>query len=250
MNRCFVMSTILLAACGKDSSSPRIQPLLSIVAGDGQVDTVGKTLPVQVGAKLTDALSGAPLSGRMLDWVAVDGGSLFVPATQTGSDGIARNTFTLGPHAGTQRVVARYVDPETGAPVTLDTAQATALAAVAALLWANKDPGPYQPGIAHGISVRGAELFSLYYGFLDGSGNRTAVCGPITWTYFGNGGFPDDTISAVGSPVALDNNVMRQDFIITGPGASGMDFLARATCVQESDQAFFDHSDIPVGYQP
>ena len=250
MNRCFFMSTILLAACGKDSSSPRIQPLLNIVAGDGQVDTVGKTLPVQLGAQLTDALSGAPLPGRVLNWVAVDGGSLFVPVTQTGSDGVARNTFTLGMRAGTQRVVARYVDPETGAPVTLDTAQATALAAVAALLWANKDPEPYQPGIAHGINVRGAQLFSLYYGFLDGSGNSTGVCGPITWSYFGNGGFPDDTISEVGSPVALDNNVVRQDFIITGPGASVMDFLARATCVQEDAQTFFDHSDVPVGYQP
>ena len=74
MNRCFLMSTILLAACGQDSSSPRIQPLLSIVAGDGQVDTVGKTLPVQLGAQLTDASSGAPLPVRVLNWVAVDGG--------------------------------------------------------------------------------------------------------------------------------------------------------------------------------
>lgn len=118
----------LLAACGKDSPAPVIVPSLSIVEGDAQRDTVGRALPVQLGAKLVDSASGAPLAGRVLNWVVVDGGGqVFAPITQTGSQGLARNQWTLGMAVGRQKLVARYIDPESGEAVTLDTATATAV---------------------------------------------------------------------------------------------------------------------------
>jgi hypothetical protein len=103
-------------------------PQLVIVAGDRQTDTVGRTLAAQIQARLTDALNGAPLPGRIVNWIVVEGGgSVFAPVGQTGSDGVARQTWTLGMTVGKQKLVARWIDPETGATVTLDSALATAL---------------------------------------------------------------------------------------------------------------------------
>lgn len=135
-----VPSRILLATlvlgCADASAPPAlIVPQLAIVAGDVQTDTVTRTLPVQLGAKLTDQASGAPLGNRVVSWLVVEGGgAVFAPVSQTGSDGVARQSWTLGPVAGRQRLVARYIDPETGEPVTLDTAQATGTPDVAAVV--------------------------------------------------------------------------------------------------------------------
>jgi hypothetical protein len=211
---------------------------------------VGKTLPVQLGAKLTDANSGAPLSGRILNWAVVQGnGTLFVAVTQTGSDGVGRNSWTLGTVTGSQKVVARYIDPGTGTPVTLDTARATALVAAATLLWANNDgPWPHPTGTAWNTPpVHNGDTLRLYYGFKDQYGNlEAAACGSVNWTWGGNGGFGDDTVTISGAPAPLANKAWQQDFVIKGPGSSLLTFLPTAACVPPPA----DILGIPVNYQP
>lgn len=252
--RSFHLITVipLITACSSASSAP-IQPQLSFVAGADQTDTVGKTLPVQLGAKLTDAASGAPLAGRVVNWAVVDGGgTLFVPVTQSGNDGVSRNSWTLGGHAGVQTVVARYIDPDTGTPITLDTARATALVGKAALLWANTDgPWPHPTGIAYSIGiVHSGQTFTLYYGFIDQFGNTgAATCGPVDWRFSGDGGFANDTVTTPGSPVLLPNQAFSQDFAIAGPGASNMR-VEFTSCVPGTTGYIYAQPDLPVNYQP
>lgn len=118
---------ITVAACG-ETTQPTIVPQLSIIAGNAQVDTIGKTLPTQIAAILRDRQSGAPLPGRIVNWVIVDGGGqVFAPVVQTGLDGVARQTWTLGMTPGGQTLVVRWLNPDTGEPVTFDTARATAV---------------------------------------------------------------------------------------------------------------------------
>ncbi len=119
---------VLLGACGGSPTTPSvIRPQVNIALGQSQVDTVGRTLPIQIGARLINATTGAPLPQYILNWSAVDGGQLFANVTETGPDGIARNAITLGNHSGIQRFTARYIDPTTGEAVTLDTVFSRAL---------------------------------------------------------------------------------------------------------------------------
>ncbi len=248
--RTLLIPLLLLAACGHDSPAPQIHASLAFVSGDAQVDTVGKTLPVQLGAKLMDANSGAPLPGRILNWSVVNGGgTLFVAVTQTGSDGVGRNSWTLGPIAGEQKVVARYIDPDTGEPVTLDTARATALVRTAALLWANNDgPFPHPSGYAWNTPpMHSGQRFSLYYGFWDQYGNLGApTCGSVAWQFGGNGGFGDDTVT-LSAPAPLANEAWVQDVVITGPGVSLVTFYPTASCLPSQPR---DVLGVPVNYQP
>jgi hypothetical protein len=129
MKHSLLLFIVLLAACGTDGTAPpAIIPELSIIAGNAQTDTIGKTLATQITAALTDKASGAPLAGRIVNWVVVEGGGqVFAAVVQTGADGMARQQWTLGMTPGSQKLVARWLNPDTGEPVTLDTAYATAL---------------------------------------------------------------------------------------------------------------------------
>lgn len=174
-----------LVGCGNDPggpSAPAVAPLLSIIAGDVQTDTVMRQLPVQVAARLTDKLSGVPLAGRVVNWVVIEGGgTIFAAVTQTGSDGVARQPYTLGPIAGRQRLVARWLDPETGEPITLDTASAFAVPgrAAAAFIAPTSDT-------ARGV-VGARMTLSIEYGYTDAWGNRTwsgcADPDSVGWTW-------------------------------------------------------------------
>jgi hypothetical protein len=228
------LAVMMAFACGGDSQGPRIQPSLSFVSGDAQSDTVGKTLPIQLGARLTDAGTGQPVAGRILTWSTVDGGSLFVTITQTGSDGIGRNSFTLDTHVGTQRVVARYIDPDTGEPVTLDTAVATAVAGRANVVWMNPE----------GTVTAGKGTLSVYYGFWDSYFNETWACAdPVHWQITGNGGFTMDTVQTL-SVVQIDSVTgWRQDFEISGAGASTIRLEPVTSCKTNVNY-------LTVNYQP
>lgn len=185
MKRLILLSFLVLAC--SDSQAPQVEviPLLSIVAGDGQQDTVGRTLPVSIAARVTDRTSGAPLPDRVVNWFALDGGEVFAPVSQTGSDGIAKQTWTLGSAAGPQRLVARWINPETGEPITLDTAQATALADVAAIFEASVGPNP-TPGAGNVFAV--GDTILVEYRFLDAHRNPTIACADggspnrVAWT--------------------------------------------------------------------
>lgn len=174
MTRSAFVGLLLLAACSKDSAAPKLVPQLSIVEGNAQRDTVGRTLPVQLGAKLIDSATGQPLAGRVLNWIVVDGGgSVFATITQTGSQGLARNAFTLGHGAGAQKVVARYIDPETGDPVTLDTARAMATPDVAVQFLAGFGPNP-NPAGSNVLAVGDTGL--VVFSYRDAWTNAGAPC--------------------------------------------------------------------------
>jgi len=163
-----LIAVALLAACGENASQPTIVPQLSIIAGNAQIDTIGKVLPTQIAAALRDKESGAPLAGRIVNWVVIEGGGqVFAPVVQTGADGIARQTWTLGMTTGRQRVVARWIDPATGEPLTLDTASATAMPAHAVSFM-----------VAFGGSNQLAvgDTATILYWYRDQYGNRNAPC--------------------------------------------------------------------------
>lgn len=166
MKRLVLLSFVVLAC--SDSQAPQMIPQLSIRAGNNQITTVGKELPQAVEALLSDKTSGAPLPGRVVNWVVISGGgSVFAGVTETGVDGIAKQRWTLGGMVGEQRVVVRWVEPATGEPVTIDTAKAQAIAGVAAELHAQHS-GPSS------LAVGGEGL--IEYWFEDDWGNETTVC--------------------------------------------------------------------------
>lgn len=182
----FILLYFLILACSESQAPPPVSPLLSITRGNDQSDTVGKELPVPIEARLSDAGSGTPLPGRVVNWLVVaGGGTVFASATQTGSDGIAAQRWTLGGTAGEQRLVARWIDPETGQAVTIDTAKAVAMAGIAAILEVNFGPNG-NPAGGNVWAVNDTVL--VEYRFLDTYRNHTTSCADggsidrIVWT--------------------------------------------------------------------
>jgi len=172
-----VVSALAFAACSDAGGpAPVVVPQLAIVAGDLQTDAVMRTLPVQLGAKLTNKATGEPLPGRIVNWVVVEGGgAVFAAVTQTASDGVARQSWTLGPHAGGQKLIARWMNPETGESVTLATARAIATPDTAVsfeiipvTLWVRYDS--LQTDTVR-IEVQSADAY----------GNQTSACADLGW---------------------------------------------------------------------
>lgn len=166
MKRLMVLSFVVLAC--SDSQAPPMAPQLLITAGNNQSGPVGQELPQSVSARLSDKTSGAPLAGRVVNWVVLSGnGSIFAGATQTGGDGIAKQRWTLGGSVGEQRLVVRWIDPDTGEPVTIDTAkaQATPGPAVEFFAWTT---GP--------TTLTIGEERAVEYWFEDSWNNPTTVC--------------------------------------------------------------------------
>ncbi len=88
-------------SCGDDQSAP-VAGALEIVSGDGQSAEVGTSLSQQVVVRVTDD-QGTPTSGIQVSWNVTAGGGSVTPAqSQSGSDGRASTTWTLGTSAGQQ----------------------------------------------------------------------------------------------------------------------------------------------------
>jgi hypothetical protein len=225
---------LLILGCSSGSEAPQVHPSVAFVTGGRQSDTVGKT--VQLEAKLSDAGSGAPLVGRILNWsVVTGGGTLFVPVSQTGSDGVAHNSLTLGTVAGPQKIASSYSDPESGAPIS-DTVIVTAVPGAAEVLWMS----PESNGSTWTtLNNSGAHLI-IYFGFLDQYLNPTTACAnqTVQWVVsdtngylgdFSGTGFANDTVQTL--PVLqLDSLTWKQEFVITGPGQAWMKFEPSSPC--------------------
>jgi adhesin/invasin len=97
---------------------------------DSQAARVATALPHPVGLRLTDT-TGRVLSDVRVDWIALDGGTVTAAAVRTDSLGEARATWTLGAHAGRQRLRALIGDGRAVKPVIV---HATALAGPPAAL--------------------------------------------------------------------------------------------------------------------
>ncbi|MDE3006941.1 MAG: Ig-like domain-containing protein, partial [Gemmatimonadota bacterium] len=104
-----------------------------IMAGDEQVDTVGKEAkdPLIVRVMNEDSI---PVQGQIVNWViTAGGGSVFAGTALTDSLGQARESWTLGTIVDSaQAVEARAVDTQSGEKLTFATFTATPVADVPA----------------------------------------------------------------------------------------------------------------------
>ncbi len=77
---------------------------MAAAEGNGQTGPVGNLLPGQLLVLITDEF-GNPVAGVPVDWEAQDG-TVDPTSSVTGADGRAGTSWTLGPSAGAQTVVA------------------------------------------------------------------------------------------------------------------------------------------------
>lgn len=159
-----VLAVLTLAACDAPTEAepePGPPAAFTIVAGNGQTDTVAHLLPDSLVGRLLDAESN-PIAGAVVNWTG--NGTPAGAATQTSADGHARNRWQLATTAGEQSMHAVWVDPATGAPDTLGTFTATALAGPLAtnLL----EPGEHTSGVDT-LRLDGAALIDTYGNVVD-----------------------------------------------------------------------------------
>jgi hypothetical protein len=96
----------------------------TVALADSQQARAATALPHPVGLRLTDT-TGRVVSDVVVEWVALDGGTVAGASARTDSLGEARATWTLGPHAGRQRLRALIGDGRAVKPLIV---HATALA--------------------------------------------------------------------------------------------------------------------------
>jgi hypothetical protein len=105
----------------------------AIALADSQQARAATALPQPVGLRLTDT-TGRVLGDVTIAWVALDGGSVTAAAPRTDSLGEARATWTLGPHAGRQRLRAEIGDGRAVRPVIVHATAVTGPAAALAVV--------------------------------------------------------------------------------------------------------------------
>ncbi|MDZ4675191.1 MAG: hypothetical protein SGI84_12100, partial [Gemmatimonadota bacterium] len=124
-------SSLLLASCGENpvaltSGDPTIA--LTIVSGNNQSGVVGRELPLPLVVKATNA-SGSVIANMTVDFKVTSGnGSMYVVATSTNTNGVARNYWTLGTVAGAAQTIQVRAILSNGTKQVLGTFSATALA--------------------------------------------------------------------------------------------------------------------------
>ncbi|HEV8177988.1 MAG TPA: galactose oxidase-like domain-containing protein [Gemmatimonadales bacterium] len=115
---------------------------LEKVSGDPQTGRVSTVLGAPLVVKVTSA-AGAPVQGVTISWSITGGGSVSEASTQTGANGQASVTRTLGGTAGPQTTLATAADLA-GSPVTF-THTATAASSTGVGRW---DPAFTTPVVA------------------------------------------------------------------------------------------------------
>ncbi len=116
---------------------------LAIAAGDGQTGLAATEIGDSLAVEILDAF-GNPAPGVEIAWSAMGEGSLAFAASVSDSTGIARNSYTLGDHAGVDTVLAAIEG--LGSPVRF-TLTATPNATIAGTIdvspaAAGSSPGP------------------------------------------------------------------------------------------------------------
>jgi hypothetical protein len=134
-----VAASMFISAC-TDSTSTNSQraglpAALQIVGGDQQSGIVGAELPNPLVARVVDSAS-RPVKGQIVNFrVSAGGGTVFAGSAITNDSGTVRERWTLGiSSSDTQRVEARAVDNNTGAPLVFGVFKATALPGAATQL--------------------------------------------------------------------------------------------------------------------
>ena len=119
MGSVFLLTLVGAIAC---DASPMAQQALetgpasmAIIGGNLQVGNVDEPLPDPVVVRVLDG-GGEPIAGQVVNFrVTAGGGSVLAGAVRTDGEGIAQETWTLGPAAAaSQELEARAVDPASG----------------------------------------------------------------------------------------------------------------------------------------
>jgi Bacterial Ig-like domain (group 1) len=128
-----ITAAALVSACAGDEkpiTGIEIAPTMRLVAGvDSQRATVATALPQSIRVRITDQDS-QPVAGFDVGWnVTAGGGTVDSLVSATDANGIARVSWTLGPVAGPQTLVAAIANGST--VVITAIAQAAGISSVA-----------------------------------------------------------------------------------------------------------------------
>jgi hypothetical protein len=101
------LATLACAACGKDAAvGPAPLAGILVVQGDNQSGQVGRELPTPIVLRAVDS-TGNGMLGRTITLIIGSGGGTITPtAGETDSAGEITATWTLGPSATTQSLLA------------------------------------------------------------------------------------------------------------------------------------------------
>ena len=199
----FTIAAVAAAAScgGKDSTAPPTASAIALVAGDGQIGTVGLQLPQPLVVAVTDK-SGAGVAGVAVAWtVTAGGGSISAGSVTTNAQGRASVSWTLGPSVGASNdSVQALVQGLTGSPVSFtasgsavsttvvytDTAafrQATAgLGTPAIVTFEDVDSTPINNTIAGRTPFDGAHYASQGFTFASPGGYALYIApGGLSW---------------------------------------------------------------------
>ncbi len=161
------LACVVLAACGGDTptgDTKRVTASLTLMSGDIQEGVVGQELPQPIVVRAVDA-QGRPVAGQLINFrVTAGGGTVFSGSSITNADGVAQERWTLGPVAAdTQKVEARAVNPETGAPIVFATFRAVGRPAAAATLTVvsgSGQSGPVGAPLTDSLVVEARDAFN------------------------------------------------------------------------------------------
>jgi hypothetical protein len=117
-----LIASVSVQCGGDDIGQPPTASAIEMAGGDGQIAPVGAPLPDPLVVLVTDD-AGNPIQGVTVQWTVAGDGDVSPGSAQTGADGKASATRTLGATAG-QQITAAAVSGLQGSPVTF-TATAT-----------------------------------------------------------------------------------------------------------------------------
>lgn len=128
----------------------------AVALADSQEARVATRLPQPVGLRLADT-TGRVLGDIAVEWVALDGGTVTAASARTDSLGEARATWTLGTHAGRQRLRALIGDGRAVKPVIVHAIALTGPPAAVALVGTPTLHARAGTALPHPIVVRVAD---------------------------------------------------------------------------------------------
>jgi hypothetical protein len=100
------LAILACAACGKDAAGPAPLAGILVVQGNNQSGQVGRALPTPIVLRAVDS-TGNGMLGRTITLIIGSGGGTVTPtAGETDSTGEVTATWTLGPSATTQSLLA------------------------------------------------------------------------------------------------------------------------------------------------
>ena len=145
--------------------------VIAIVAGDGQADTIFKTLSAPFTVKVTDAYGNA-VSGATVTWTRTAGFGTPANSTSTTSvTGVATLSYRLGDIAGTETVVASVAGVGTSVTFTATAAdippEDLGLPIVTGFAYLRVQPSP--------VSPRVGDTLTFTVDSIDAAGHATSV---------------------------------------------------------------------------